>query len=219
MAIPFFDAQGRIKLPNYTYRTPKEQFTKLKKFLKDIENFSYIYETENVVAGTKFLLGQRDQVKLDHVRENASEKTEALLGIAEEELTPQEVLDLLFESADPEPGPGVAENSLIIIPIQTVETDLHQFKGRINTTDYPDVYKKMIEGLSEEQITEALESLEGEVIKDVLYQEPNYDFWQGVIDEDRFKDNLVLKLQTNEDALEQRNPAVARLIRVLSGLV
>jgi hypothetical protein len=220
MAIPFFDRNGREKLPNYTFRTRTEQTSKLKKFLKDVKNFAYIYETENENAGGKFLWEHKDQVDLDFVRENATLKAETLVDIAEEELTPEEVLNLLFESSDPQPGPGVSENSLIIVPVTTIETDLHQFKGRINTTNFADVYKKMTSGLTNEQIEEAHDASGGEIINDVMYQEPQYDFWQGVIDEDVLKENLALKLQTNEKALEEINPAVAHvLVKVLGKFV
>ena len=218
MAIPFYDGKGRAKLPNYTYRTKSEQLSKLKKFLADVENFSYIYETENEEAGKNYLLGKKDQVNLDYVRENATEKLQALLDIAEEEMTPEDVLDTLFIASDPVPGPGVDENSLLLIPVRTIETDLHQFKGKVNTKNYKDIYKTMITKLSEEEIQEAHDTLDGDIIDDKLYQEPHADYWQAVIDEDKLKEQLVLRLQTNEKDLEERHPAAAALVKVLGRL-
>ena len=220
MTIPFFGSDGRAKLPNYTYRTKSEQLSKLKKFLKDVEKFSYIYETENEEAGSNFLLDNKDKIDLNYVRKNYNEKVEALIDIAVEELTPEEVLNILYRSSEPESGAGVIENSLLMVPVKTIETDLNQFRGKINTKIVDNVYQTMIDGLTEEQIENAHDAIKGDIDNEVLYQEPRYDFWQAVINEDKLKDYLVVKLQTNERELEEKNPAVANcLVKVLADLI
>lgn len=219
MTIPFYDPRGRPKLPNYTYRTPSEQFSKLKKFLKDVENFSYIYETENETAGKKYLEDKKEEVDFDYLKENATEKMEALFDIAEEELIPEDVLDLLYEAADPVPGAGIEENSFLLVPVKEIKTDLHGFQGKINTVNYNDVYNKLKDGLSDEQIEEAHDSIDGGIMNDTLYQEPRKDSWQAVVDEDKFKDLLKTKLQMDEETLVERSPAVARLVKALAKLV
>ena len=217
MTIPFYDQQGRLKSPNYTYRTKSEQFSKLKKFLKDVENFSYIYETENEEAGEKYLVDKKEEVDFDNLRKNATEKLNALLDIAEEEMGFGRVVDILYEAADPVPGPGIHENSFLLVPVKSIETDLHSFKGKLNTVNYDDIYKKLIHGLTDEQIEEAHDSLEGEVMDDTLYQEPRMDSWQAVVDEDKFKDLLKIQLQIDEKTLVERSPAVAKvLVKVLA---
>lgn len=220
MAVPFFDNRGVEKRPNYTYRTKSEQLSKYTQFIKDVKNFAYIYETENEEAGRKLLLENKNKIDFNHVKENATDKLSTLVDIAEEELTEEETINLLFDSSEPEPGPGVSQNSLLLIPVKQIKTNLNKFPGKINTVTYDNIYKVIKKGLSSKEIEEAHDKADVEIMNGILYQDPNYDFWQAVIDEDLFKEKLVEKLEADEKELDEKYPAVARvLVKVLGRMV
>lgn len=220
MTIPFYDPQGRPKQPNYRYDSEGEQLLGLMDFIKDVEKFSYIYYTENEEFGEQLLLDNRNKINLDMLKDNATEKVGALLDIAEEELKPQDVIDLLYEAADPVPGYGIRENSFLSVPVGEMITDLHGFKGKLNTVVYDDMFKKLMEGLDQEDIDDALMKVKGHIEGEKLYQYSPYDAWQAVVDEDRFKDLLKQRLQLGEEDIIEKNPAVAStLIKALAKLV
>lgn len=178
-------------------------------FLDFVENYLMITETEDPKVAEEYLKKSISTLHFVDVFKNlekyATDKLLALVLLAQEEdISKEEILNLLIEAASLETTSGFGgENFAFAIPIKKeLECNLHKFKGKLDGKNYPDIYEELKKPLKPETIKK-INDKKHDIEEDILkYKIPQY-YWAAYIDEEKFKDLLVNTLKISEKEIEQ----------------
>lgn len=195
------------EMPIYNIKAdPKKNY---ESFLNYVENYIMLKETEDKDVGAEYLKKARPTLHFIDIYKNldkyATDKLMALVLIAQEEgISHDELLDIILKCTDLEPTSGYgSDNFIFAIPMKKeLSTDLHKFKGKIDGKVYQDIYSELKKLLNPKD-AEKIESKNHDVENDILkYSIPQY-YWSGFVDEEKFKDILVQRLEMSENELEE----------------
>ena len=198
-----------MKIPVfYSKKTSLEK--NLEKFLKFAEYETFMDQTENEKIGWEYINEAKKNVDLNEIIKNVddygSDKLVALVTIAQEEgLTEKELLDSIYASLYIEPTTGRGgDNYIFRTPVEEdVEINLHSFKGKLDTKEYADIYEELKKLLTPEEVDHVLNYGQADIENDILYTTNPHYYWAAHIDEDKFKDILVTKLDMTSEEIEQ----------------
>lgn len=193
------------------YSTSKKSSEKnLKKFLEYVEDVTFLNETEDPKKGQEYIKEAIKKADINEVLKNidnfGTDKLIALVTIAEEEdLTAKEIFDLLMNSLNIEPASGKGgENYVLIAPVKReMEVKLNGFAGKLDNKRYNDIYTELKNKLTPEQVAGIEENFHSLIENGIMeVQIPQY-YWAAFVDEEKFKDHLVSKLDVTEEEIEK----------------
>jgi hypothetical protein len=192
----------------YTKKTSLEK--NLQKFLEYVEDTAFLDETEDEKIGWQYIKKAEKGLNLNEVLKNVedhgTDKLVALITIAEEEdLGPKEIFENIMASIYIEPASGFGgENYVFAVPVKReLEADLHKFPGKLDTVKYDDIYSELKKLLKPEVVNAVLENCSNDIENDKMYINIPQYYWAAFVDEEKFKDALVKKLDMTEDEIEQ----------------
>lgn len=195
-------------IPSYT--TNKISGDKnLKSFLNYVEDITFLKETEDMKTGWKYIKEHTKNVSFNNILKNienfGTDKLIALVAIAEEEnLDAKDIFNMLIDSLRIEAASGFGgENFIFAVPVKRqFEVDLHSFKGKLDNVLYEDIYSELLKQVTPGFLDELKETSRHYIHDDKLsIQIPQY-YWAAFVDEEKFKDQLVQRLQMSEDQIE-----------------
>jgi hypothetical protein len=182
----------------------------LERFLIYVEDSAFLDETEDQKIGWQYIENAKNGLKLNDVLKNIDEygtdKLIALVAIAKEEgISDADLKDLILGAINIEPTSGFGgENYAFNVPVKTeIEIDLHKIPGKLDTVKYDDIYQKLKDLLDEETVTNILENSSNLIENDVMTVDIPQYYWGAYIDEEKFKDKLVSKIDMTEEEVEQ----------------
>jgi len=218
LVTPGKGGQTKDSLPSFFISEhPKKKLTQLKKFLSMVEQNALDYYGADPEAGSKYINAFKHNANIGFLEKTASDKVMALIQLAKEEgLTNQQIVKIALDSLDLEPNLGkhsLSDNILISAPVVEEEVDLHDFRGFVNKELANDLYVKLTEGLDEEHIEEAHKSVDSHIEDETMFLDMEGDYWNGVVNEDKFKDNILEQIKLEEDVAEERIPATAAIYK------
>jgi len=195
------------------------QIIALQNMLTGLIKATYLYETEDVEAGKKYL--ESVDSSLDEVKKNASIDLELMINEAEALLGEDKTFKLLEDSAKVESiGVGTPENALKVARINEFVIDPHGMPGKVNKKEVPDIYAALMNGLQTATAGKDLEKAAQDYFKvrqkktdkNALEEMSNklpmkafwdwedtglitvtvkYDGWALIVDEDLFAEKLA----------------------------
>jgi hypothetical protein len=182
----------------------------LERFLIYVEDSAFLDETEDEKIGWQYIENAKKELKLNDVLKNIDEygtdKLIALVAIAKEEgVSDADLKDLILGAINIEPTSGYGgENYAFNVPVKTeIDIDLHKVPGKLDTVKYDDIYQKLKDLLDEETVTDILENSSNLIENDVMTVDIPQYYWGAYIDEEKFKDKLVSKIDMTEEEVEQ----------------
>jgi hypothetical protein len=182
----------------------------LERFLIYVEDSAFLDETEDQKIGWQYIENAKKELKLNDVLKNIDEygtdKLIALVAIAKEEgVSDADLKDLILGAINIEPTSGYGgENYAFNVPVKTeIDIDLHKVPGKLDTVKYDDIYQKLKDLLDEETVTDILENSSNVIENDVMTVDIPQYYWGAYIDEEKFKDKLVSKIDMTEEEVEQ----------------
>jgi hypothetical protein len=194
------------EMPSYSKYNPEKNY---ESFLNYVENFIMLRETEDEKVGREYLKKAMSTLHFIDIYKNldkfATDKLMALVLIAQEEgIKNDQILNILMDSITLEPTSGFGgENFAFAIPIKKELTvDLNTFKGKIDGKLYSNVYselKKLVGPKEAERIERKRHDVENNIL---TFRIPQY-YWSAFVDEEKFKDILVQKLEMSETQIEE----------------
>jgi hypothetical protein len=179
----------------------------------------YLRETEDPKVGEVYIKDNIGEANLEHLREFATDKMQALLEIAADEgMTEEEILKLAVScrTEAEATGGGISHNSLLTVPVKGYVVDLHEIAGKINTKKHKSLFKGFTKMLTPEQVKDVLDKSYAED-DGKMYLEANFDTWESCVDEDEFKTKMVKKLGVKEKEMVLENPIVAEIKAAFKG--
>lgn len=197
------------KLP--VFYSKKQNLEKnLERFLQHVEDSIFLDETEDEKIGWKYIEEAKKSLKLNDMLKNiddyGTDKLIALTAIAKEEgISETDLRELILKSIYIEPTSGYGgENYAFNVPVNTeIKVDLHKIPGKLDTVKYDDIYQKLKDLLDEETVTDILENSSNIIENDIMYVDIPQYYWGAYIDEEKFKDGLVSKIDMTEEEVEQ----------------
>jgi hypothetical protein len=197
------------KLPVF-YSKKQNLEGNLERFLMYVEDSAFLSETEDEKIGWGYIENAKKRLKLNDILKNIDEygtdKLIALVTIAkEEDVSDADLMDLILGAINIEPTSGFGgENYAFNVPVKTeLEVDLHKIPGKLDTVKYDDIYQKLKDLLDEETVTDILENSSNLIENDVMTVNIPQYYWGAYIDEEKFKDKLVSKIDMTEQEIEQ----------------
>ena len=193
------------EMPSYSKYNVEKSY---ESFLSYVENFIMLKETEDEKVGREYLKKAMPTLHFVDIYKNldkfATEKLMALVLIAQEEgIKNDQILGILMDSITLEPTSGFGgENYAFSIPMKKeITVDLNTFRGKIDGKLYANIYselKKLVGPKESERIENKRHNIENDIL---TFRIPQY-YWSAYVDEEKFKDILVQKLEMSETEIE-----------------
>jgi len=190
-------------LASFFFRSLEEKQQALLKFMKQVQDASKYYMTEDPEMGNQYIEANKNKASVEFLDTTASPELEQALGIAKDVLTPSELMEMLQSSLIVEPGSKVPHtNALYVVaPLDTLEVDLNQFGGKINAKPVGNLYDVLTDGLEQDHMDWVEEQIRTNWEGGTLYVQPNpIDAWQAVVDEGAFLAKLEKRLEKKKTA-------------------
>lgn len=184
----------------------------LQNFLSQLAAWELAKETDDVSTGKKYINENKHKASYKDVKKYidqfGTDNLVSLITLAEEEkISDNTILDLLFQASYVEPTNGIGRENFIFlakIPDEK-QIDVH-VSGTINGKKVNDVYKTLCDAIKDPDLIDDIQTYQVEGITfehdgTVTLDIPQPLFWGAFVDQDKFKKELLKKLQMNEKEL------------------
>jgi len=185
----------------------------LEKYLNELVDKTWEYETENIETGWNYINRVKGKVNYENIKKHidkyANDKLLALFTLAEEEdISRQKVKNLLFECSYVEPTSGIGRENFLCYTQVPPEKEINvHIPGTLNGKKVTDIYQTICDQIPNKEL---LKRVQNRIRNLNAYEDGTFTvhivqptYWAAFVDENKFQEKLLQHLRLSETELEE----------------